>query len=87
MWCGRRTIIWGSELSNKSCGLKQPPIHISKAITNQKHVCMMEERKATSFNWGRAWEKCDSIVLGAIELGGDKTKMKSMSSLINFFLG
>jgi hypothetical protein len=55
-WGGHRTIVWGSELSHKKnkktkkikicCSLKWPPINISNATTNQKHVGVMEERKA-----------------------------------------
>jgi hypothetical protein len=32
----------------------------------------MEERKVRRFDRGGAWGKCDFIVLGAIEFGGDK---------------
>jgi hypothetical protein len=34
-----------------------------------KQVLMMEMRKERRFDWGGAQEDCDSIVLGAIELG------------------
>jgi hypothetical protein len=53
-------------------GLKRLPIYASNTTTNQKHSGMMKERKARRFNRVGAWGKHDSIVLGAIELGGDK---------------
>jgi hypothetical protein len=59
--------------NNKICrGLKWPPINISNATTNQKHAGVMRERKARKFDQGGAWGKHDSIIFGAIELGGDK---------------
>jgi hypothetical protein len=53
-------------------GLKWLPINISNATTNQKHGGVMEERKARRFGQGGVWGKHDSIVLGAIELRGNK---------------
>jgi hypothetical protein len=47
-------------------------IDVSNATTNQKHMGVTEERQARRFNQGGAWGKCDSIVLGVVELGGDK---------------
>jgi hypothetical protein len=40
--------------NKKLCGLKWPLIDISNATTNQKHVGMMEERKAKRFDRGGA---------------------------------
>jgi hypothetical protein len=64
--------------------LKWPPINISNTTTNQKHAGVTEERKARRFGRGGA---LGSIILGAIELGGDKKLNKLMISLINIFLG
>jgi hypothetical protein len=50
--------------------LKWLPIDISNATTNQKHVDVMEERKARRFNSGGAWGKHDSVVLVVKESGG-----------------
>jgi hypothetical protein len=79
MWGGRRTIVWGGKLRDEKIkinkihgGLKRPPINISNTTTDQKYVGMTEERKARIFNRVGVWGKHDSIVLGAIELGGDK---------------
>jgi hypothetical protein len=78
IWGRRHTIVWGSKLGNKKIkneklhGLKFKwlPIDISNATTNQKHVGVMEERKARRFNRGGAWGKRDSIILVAKESGG-----------------
>jgi hypothetical protein len=35
---------------NIHCGLKQPPINISNATTNQKHMGLTEEKKARRFD-------------------------------------
>ncbi len=57
--------------AKKICSsLKRLLIYISDATTNQKHAGVTEERKVRRFDWGGAWGKHDSIVLGAIELGG-----------------
>ncbi len=50
-------------------------IYVSNVTTNQKHAGVTEEWKARRFDWGGAWGKHDSIIFGAIELGGD-TKPK-----------
>jgi hypothetical protein len=50
---------------------KNLTINNSNATTNQNHAGVMEERKARRFDRGGVWGKRDSIVLGAIELGGD----------------
>jgi hypothetical protein len=56
----------------KKNGLNWLLIDISNTTTNQIHVGVTEERKARRFDWGGARGKRDSIILGAIELGGDK---------------
>jgi hypothetical protein len=74
--CGAEAIpsFWEANSATKKncCGLKRLPIDVSNAKTNQKHAGKTEERKGRIVDQGGAWGKRDSIILVAIELGGDK---------------
>jgi hypothetical protein len=91
VWGGRRTIVWAGKMSDKKLKIKKyivalssRQLKISNATTNQKHAGETEEWKARRFDQGGAWGKRDSIVWGAIELGGDKNLYK-INEFTNYF--
>ncbi len=89
---GHRIIVPGGESSDKMKNKKKYFMALNShqwnyihPITDQKHSGTMEEVQGRTCKWQGAGGKCNSIILGAIKLGGNKNKSKSMSLLINFF--
>jgi hypothetical protein len=68
-------------------GLRWLLFDILHATTNQIHMGATEKGWDRTRGWVLPLGEYNSIVLGGIELGGKKTKIKSMSLLINLFLG
>jgi hypothetical protein len=71
--CSGRQMEQQQKYKNKiQHGLRWPLFDILHATTNQKHADTMEKRWDRMRNRAVMLEEPDSIVLGAIELGGEK---------------
>jgi hypothetical protein len=78
--CSGRQIEQQQNYKNKiQSDLRWPPFDVLHATTNQKHADMTEKRCDRTRNQAEMLEECDTIVFGAIELGGEKTKKKHLS--------
>ncbi len=75
---GHYLFLWGGELIDKKekkkyvVALDDSRLKYFHTTTNQKHAAAINKGMKEGCKWQGAERKCDSMILGAIELGGDK---------------